>query len=258
MLERKPCLRLDHRAPLAAIGLWENAWRVLDVLGAGEQLRAAHLRLSRVELTSAEGKLLRSFGFNECDADARAGPGGSEFRGVRRAALLEALAAQLPPGCIQYGMEVERISEEGGGAGAAGAAAAAAGAGSSSSGAPAAPVLHLAGGRRLRCRALVGADGARSVVARHLGLAAPNYSGYTAYRGVATFPEGGLPLPPDTIRQVRSLVPLTMLGGLFGCRSAALALGTCPQAKACLSITARAPDILANICRPDASWGSMD
>lgn len=43
-------------------------------------------------------------------------------------------------------------------------------------------LLQLADGSSLRCDVVVGADGANSMVAQHLGLQQPNYAGYVAYR----------------------------------------------------------------------------
>lgn len=43
--------------------------------------------------------------------------------------------------------------------------------------------LQLADGDSVKCDVLIGADGANSVVAQHLGLKVPpNYAGYVAYR----------------------------------------------------------------------------
>jgi 2-polyprenyl-6-methoxyphenol hydroxylase-like FAD-dependent oxidoreductase len=44
------------------------------------------------------------------------------------------------------------------------------------------PVLQLSNGQQLSCDVCVGADGANSVVAAHLGLPPTNYAGYVAYR----------------------------------------------------------------------------
>ncbi len=40
----------------AAIGLWGNAWRALDTLGAGEDLRQGHLQLGRWVREAGQGK----------------------------------------------------------------------------------------------------------------------------------------------------------------------------------------------------------
>lgn len=42
--------------------------------------------------------------------------------------------------------------------------------------------LQLSNGKSLSCDVLIGADGANSVVARHLELPQPKYAGYVAYR----------------------------------------------------------------------------
>ena len=63
---------------------------------------------SRVELCRGEsgGRLLRRFSFEDCEGGA-----GSEFRGVQRSALLQALADALPPETISFGCSVGAIQE---------------------------------------------------------------------------------------------------------------------------------------------------
>ncbi|PNW71384.1 hypothetical protein CHLRE_16g652050v5 [Chlamydomonas reinhardtii] len=196
--ERGPGLRQEG----AAIGLWSNAWRALEELGAAEALRPGHLLLNRVELCSAQGEVLRGFDFAECDV----GPTGLEFRGVRRAALLQALYDRLPPDVVCFDTGVEEVLGEQGAA--------------STGGGGGGVTVRLADGRTVRGSCLVGADGVRSAVARHLQLPAANYGGYVALRGVAEFPSpassspsspsspststpaGGPGLPLNTIRQI--------------------------------------------------------
>ncbi|KAG2485292.1 hypothetical protein HYH03_015967 [Edaphochlamys debaryana] len=193
LYEQGPGLRQEG----AAIGLWANAWRALDAVGAGPALRGDHLLLNRVQLCSSGGEVLRSFGFEECDA-AR-GPTGSEFRGVRRAALLQALYDQIPEAdrVVTFGTAIEEVLSYGGEQSSEP---------STSGSGGGAVAARLSDGRTVYGSALVGADGVGSVVARRLGLARPNYAGYVALRGVAEFPSAaaaaGLGLPTDTIRQI--------------------------------------------------------
>ena len=56
-----------------------------------------------MELCRGSGATLRSFSLGECEG------GPHEFRGVRRAALLRALADQLAPGSLLTGCAVERV-----------------------------------------------------------------------------------------------------------------------------------------------------
>jgi 2-polyprenyl-6-methoxyphenol hydroxylase-like FAD-dependent oxidoreductase len=105
VLERAP----EMREQGSAIALWANAWRALDALGVGAELRAVNpLLLDRFELARSDGRLLRGFDLSQCDA-AAGGCEAAEFRGVRRGALLEALLAALPSGCVRFGCGVEAV-----------------------------------------------------------------------------------------------------------------------------------------------------
>ncbi|KAK9815532.1 hypothetical protein WJX72_005250 [[Myrmecia] bisecta] len=156
----------------SAIALWTNAFRALDALGVAGPLRDAHPLLERVELATKDGQTLRSFGLDECDGAPH------EFRGMRRADLLRALESNLPEHVVHYGCPIARVSADLNGA-----------------------VVDLEDGRRFRGRAVVGADGVRSSVATTLNMAEPSYAGYSAHRGIASFPDG-LPLPLHTVRQI--------------------------------------------------------
>eukprot|EP00850_Spirogloea_muscicola_P002926 SM000011S19104 [mRNA] locus=s11:872208:876883:+ [translate_table: standard] len=78
VLERAPALREGG----AALSLWGNAWRALDVLGVGESLRSQYTTLTRPH----------------------------EVRGVHRVALLQALAKGLPPNTIRFSSRVSSIA----------------------------------------------------------------------------------------------------------------------------------------------------
>ncbi|KMT01369.1 hypothetical protein BVRB_9g213800 [Beta vulgaris subsp. vulgaris] len=75
------------RAAGFGLGIWTNAWNVLDALGIGNTLRQRHCQL---------------FGGNDHD-----------FRCVRRKELLEALANELPSGTIRYSSKLVSIEESG-------------------------------------------------------------------------------------------------------------------------------------------------
>ena len=113
---------------------------------------------------SANGERLKRIDIAACSG------GPHEMRAVRRARLLALLTAALPPGTVRYGLDVTDVASN-----------------------PCGAVADVAGSGPLRCRAVVGADGARSALARQLGLADAEYAGYTAYRGVATFTGGAPP-----------------------------------------------------------------
>ena len=141
--------------------------------------------LDGVTLVTADGETLT-------DVDYRTAAGGPhEARGVLRGELMAALAAPLPPGTIRYSSPVAAAAPVGDGAvvvlGEAG------GRGGGGGADPSSPPRKRT---ELRCRAVVGADGVRSSIAGALGLAAPGYAGYTAIRGVASFPDPASPAPP--------------------------------------------------------------
>ncbi|GAX72946.1 hypothetical protein CEUSTIGMA_g401.t1 [Chlamydomonas eustigma] len=206
VLETAPTLRQEG----TAIGLWDNAWKALDSLGVAGGLRTNYSALDKVELCQGpKGRLLKHFSFSDCEGGA-----GSEFRAVHRSALLEALADSLPPETISFGTSVLSFSQQ---AEQPNAAATASNTGHGNSG----TVPNVLAGVRdsmLRVRVqkgsvqedldaaiLVGADGVRSAVAQQLGMPLPNYSGYSAYRGVATLGQEGVKrvgLPAGTIRQI--------------------------------------------------------
>ena len=140
----------------------------------------------RVELCRGEtGKLLRRFSFEECEGGA-----GSEFRGVHRAVLLQALADALPSDTIMFNSPVAGVETSPG----------------STGGIKVVLGGDAKGSPSVECDLLVGADGIRSAVAKHLGHEGAGYSGYSAIRGVCKLGEGlgleSIQLPPNTIRQI--------------------------------------------------------
>ncbi|ONI01836.1 hypothetical protein PRUPE_6G162100 [Prunus persica] len=92
-------------------------------------------------------------------------------RSVHRKALLNALADQLPINSIRFSSKLTAIETQ-------------EHEGSSIS------IIHMADGTVIKAKVLIGCDGVHSVVARWLGLAEPVYSGRSAVRGLAVFPQG--------------------------------------------------------------------
>ncbi|EIE23272.1 FAD/NAD(P)-binding domain-containing protein, partial [Coccomyxa subellipsoidea C-169] len=118
--------------------------------------------------------LVRSFGLDECEGSPH------DARIVRRNSLLAALRTAVPDGATHYGVTIADVHATETGA-----------------------EVELATGERLRCKAVVGADGVKSRIAAKLGLKPATYAGEVYYRGVATFPEG-VPEPPGTLRMIWS------------------------------------------------------
>lgn len=159
------------------LGLWTNAWKALDALGAGDTLREQHVVVNNVEIARDTGRLLRSFSLSECHG------GPHEFRGVVRSHLIEALKKKLPEDAVMYGKRVVDVrsrskSDHGG-----------------------SMEVELSDGSVVPCAGVIGADGSRSAVASALGVKPANYSGQVAIRGVARFPDG---LPRAVLQSRRS------------------------------------------------------
>jgi 2-polyprenyl-6-methoxyphenol hydroxylase-like FAD-dependent oxidoreductase len=143
----------------AGITIWPNALAALDYLGVGDAVRQAGGRITGGALRWRDGSWLRR------PAPERLVTAlGEPLVVVQRCVLRDILAATLAPGTVEYGMTVTGL----------------------------APVVD---GVRVdfsetsrRASAVVGADGTRSVVARHLnGPLSDRYTGYTAWRGVADY-----------------------------------------------------------------------
>jgi len=159
VLESSPSLRASG----FAFATWKNAFRALDALGVGDKIREQHLQVQALRVVaSATGEIVR-----EADFTQQGKRGALEIRCVRRDLLLQALEGELPKGTIRYSSKIVSIEEDGN-----------------------IKILQLADGSVLRAKVLIGCDGINSVVAKWLGLAKPSYSGRSAARGLAHYPDG--------------------------------------------------------------------
>ncbi|GAY15437.1 FAD-dependent oxidoreductase [Mycobacterium sp. shizuoka-1] len=144
----------------AGISIWPNALAALDHLGLGDQVRAAGGRITAGAIRWRDGRWLRRPAGERIVTAL-----GEPLVVLQRAALRDILAGALPAGTLLDGTAVRGLSST-----------------------PTGVRLHLADASSRDVEAVVGADGTRSVVARHLnGPLAHRYAGYTAWRGVASF-----------------------------------------------------------------------
>ncbi len=142
----------------AGISIWPNALAALDVLGLGDEVRAAGGRVGAGAVRWCDGRWLRR---PATDRMVRAL--GEPLVVIHRRALTDILAAALPTGTVTYDCTAARLQLTPGAAG-----------------------VVLSDGAVLDADAVIGADGVDSMVARHLnGTLAKRYAGYTAWRGIA-------------------------------------------------------------------------
>jgi 2-polyprenyl-6-methoxyphenol hydroxylase-like FAD-dependent oxidoreductase len=144
----------------AGISIWPNALAALDVLGLGEQVRAAGGRVSAGALRWRDGRWLR-----RPAADRIVRALGEPLVIIHRGTLTEILAGALPAGTVTRGVAATALEVSGAGA-----------------------RITLSDGSVATVDAVVGADGVDSLVARHLNGELPRrYAGYTAWRGIASY-----------------------------------------------------------------------
>ena len=142
----------------AGISIWPNALAALDELGLGDAVREAGGEVTAGALRWHTGAWLRH------PAPERMVKAlGEPLVVIRRSALTEVLAGALAKGTVQTGLSVQELVATGDGV-----------------------RLGLSDSTLRDGAAVIGADGTRSVVARHLNGSLPDrYVGYTAWRGVA-------------------------------------------------------------------------
>jgi 2-polyprenyl-6-methoxyphenol hydroxylase-like FAD-dependent oxidoreductase len=169
VFERAPKLGLVG----GALGVQCNALRALMRLGIGERLMAAGPEIRAQEFHDLSGKLLFRLPQGEV-SDAF----GTPSICVLRSELQLALVGALEEGVLRLGSECVGVEQDAEGV-----------------------TAHFADGSAERGSILIGADGGRSVMRKHVYGAAdaePRYSGFTTWRAVVQL-NGGI-LPQDTIR----------------------------------------------------------
>jgi 2-polyprenyl-6-methoxyphenol hydroxylase-like FAD-dependent oxidoreductase len=143
----------------AGISIWPNALAALDEIGVGNAVREAGGRVTAGALRWRNGTFLR-----HPTPERLVKALGEPLVVIRRSALTKVLADALADGTVHTGLSaVELVATTDG------------------------VRVALSDSTTREAAAVIGADGARSIVARHLnGALAHRYAGYTAWRGVAS------------------------------------------------------------------------
>jgi 2-polyprenyl-6-methoxyphenol hydroxylase-like FAD-dependent oxidoreductase len=143
----------------AGISIWPNALAALDEIGVGNAVREVGGRVTAGALRWRNGTFLR-----HPTPERLVKALGEPLVVIRRSALTKVLADALADGTVHTGLSaVELVATTDG------------------------VRLALSDSTMREAAAVIGADGARSIVARHLNCAlAHRYAGYTAWRGVAS------------------------------------------------------------------------
>lgn len=142
----------------AGISIWPNALAALDEIGLGDAVRGAGGRVTAGALRWRDGRWLRR------PAEERLVKAlGEPLVVIRRSALTRVLTDAVADGTVHTGVSARELVTTADGV-----------------------RVTLSDSTTQAASAVVGADGTRSVVARHLnGALADRYVGYTAWRGVA-------------------------------------------------------------------------
>jgi len=144
----------------AGISIWPNALAALDEIGLGDAVREAGGRVTAGALRWRDGSWLR-----HPTRERLVKALGEPLVVIRRSALTKVLADALAGGTVHTGLSARELVTTADGV-----------------------RITLSDSTTREVSAVVGADGTRSVVARHLnGALADHYVGYTAWRGVADY-----------------------------------------------------------------------
>jgi 2-polyprenyl-6-methoxyphenol hydroxylase-like FAD-dependent oxidoreductase len=142
----------------AGISIWPNALAALDEIGLGDAVRDAGGRVTAGALRWRDGTWLRRPAHERLVKAL-----GEPLVVIRRSALTNVLADALADGTVQHGFAARELMATADGV-----------------------RVMLSDSSTRETDAVIGADGTRSVVARHLnGRLSDRYVGYTAWRGMA-------------------------------------------------------------------------
>ena len=143
----------------AGISIWPNALAALDQIGLGDPVREAGGRVTAGALRWYDGSWLR-----RPAAERFVRALGEPLVVIQRSVLRDILTAALSSGTIQFGLAARGFAATADG------------------------VRILVSDNSIRAAsAVIGADGTRSVLARHLnGPLINRYAGYTSWRGLAS------------------------------------------------------------------------
>jgi 2-polyprenyl-6-methoxyphenol hydroxylase-like FAD-dependent oxidoreductase len=143
----------------AGISIWPNALAALDDIGLGDAVREAGGRVTAGALRWRDGTWLRHPARERLVKAL-----GEPLVVIRRSALTKVLSGALADGTVHTGLSALELVTTADGV-----------------------RVTLSNSTTRTAAAVIGADGTRSVVARHLnGALADRYAGYTAWRGVAS------------------------------------------------------------------------
>ena len=142
----------------AGISIWPNALAALDEIGLGDAVREAGGRVTAGALRWRDGSWLRHPARERLIKAL-----GEPLVVIQRSALTDVLAGALADGTVHTGLSARELVATADGV-----------------------RVTFSDGTTRTATAVIGADGTRSVVARHLnGALTDKYVGYTAWRGVA-------------------------------------------------------------------------
>jgi FAD-dependent urate hydroxylase len=152
----------------AALSVWANAWQALEKLGVGRALLALGSKVDRMEMRTADGRVLGATPLAELEKRL----GLPAFVILPRPDLLRELTRLVDKHRTHCRARCVGVEESAGRV-----------------------IARFADGQQAEAGLLVGADGLHSVVRSHLhGNVKPRYAGYTCWRGFATCAAKALPL----------------------------------------------------------------